>query len=433
MAKQQLIVLDKIDPNQLPELANFKERGTSLLKECPFVKVEDNSTYEVAKKHRTALKTYRTDVQKSEKAIKDKINSFKTKVQNVSAELIQITQPAEIKQQSEIDVWEEKKEQERLEKLRLEQERIDGIKNSILDFYDRSATIFRTMKFQDIEKVKSDFEKEIESTDKTLFEEFEVLFDSKISELYILLDQMISVLKREEENRLAELEIENKKKEMERIDSIKKSIDDWHQSWQLKIADLTFSYCENVFKNLINEKPLDCQEFASVYSEKRSLLISKFEEKIALLKKAEEDRIALEEQKRIQELEAKKLEEQKLNLRFEQRKFELSKIGVLEFDQEMIKAISDEAFEVYLENCKPKPIEEIEVVEPIEFEQLNIIDEQPVFELQDEIQEVEFEETWNNIFESYKDLNFADEYDSTELFVNWLEQNYNVPTRKNGQ
>ncbi len=86
-----IVELDKIDPLTLPELASFKEKSLTVVKENPYVEIIDNPTYELAKKARTNLRSNRTALQNQEKAIKDKLNGFKKKVENVTAELIAIT------------------------------------------------------------------------------------------------------------------------------------------------------------------------------------------------------------------------------------------------------------------------------------------------------------------------------------------------------
>ena len=39
--------------------------------------------------------------------------------------------------------------------------------------------------------------------------------------------------------------------------------------------------------------------------------------------------------------------------------------------------------------------------------------------------------TWDSIYEEFEIKEFQDRYDDTNLFVNWLSKNYNVPTPKN--
>lgn len=216
-----VIDLDKIDVNKLPELANFKERGQKLVKECKFVEIKDNSTYETAKKNRTALRTFRTDVEKSDKAIKSKLNNFKNRVGEVSASLIAITEPAEKTQQEEVERYEQIKENERLEKLRLEQERVDNIKKKIGEFRQYWEDKFSMLTFETIESLKTNFKAVLNQHNRSIYQEFEVLFDDSASYLQNLLEAKIKTLTDQEEIRLKQIrlaeELEKQRIEAERI------------------------------------------------------------------------------------------------------------------------------------------------------------------------------------------------------------------------
>ena len=233
-----VIDLDQIDVNKLPELANFKERGQQLVKECVFVEIKDNASYELAKKNRTALRTFRTDVEKSDKAIKSKLNNFKNRVGEVSASLIAITEPSEVRQQSEIYNYEEKKEQERLEKLRLEQERIDGIKKRIGEFHYEWSQRISQLEFSDIEEFEEKFTKTIAEYDTSSLAEFEVLFTDNWSSLTYALSEKKSTLVAQEQIRLEQVRLaeerekqrieneriaEEQRKERERIEAEQKA------------------------------------------------------------------------------------------------------------------------------------------------------------------------------------------------------------------
>lgn len=233
-----VIDLDQIDVNKLPELANFKERGQQLVKECVFVEIKDNASYELAKKNRTALRTFRTDVEKSDKAIKSKLNNFKTRVGEVSASLIAITEPSEKTQQAEVDRYEAIKEQERLEKLRLEQERIDGIKKRIGEFRQNWEDLISVLKFDGIEVCKQNFENSVSDYDRESLQEYEVLFDDSVAYLHNLLEARIKTLTEQEEIRLEQVRLaeerekqrieneriaEEQRKERERIEAEQKA------------------------------------------------------------------------------------------------------------------------------------------------------------------------------------------------------------------
>lgn len=378
MQKQQLIILDKIDPNQLPELANFKEKGIALLKGCFFIKIEDNSTYEIAKKHRTALKSYRTDVQKSEKAIKDKINSFKNKVQIVSAELIEITQIAENKQQSEIDAWEEKKEQERKEKAIAEQQRIDGIKTKISDYVASWKEAFSFMVFGSIKEVSDNFHESNANFDKTSLQEFDVLFDREVSTLAELLDSKISTLKEQEQIRVDNLLIQEKNAESSHIQ-------EWQSTWNANIDCLSFDNITAVQALFNVGKLANLKHYVSAYEEIYLSTEKRLNSQIEFVSKAEEQRIAQEKLNQ----EKKKFEEKQDEAKFKERKNILFDEGYWEIffkaeaneNDEIAKsklvAYSEDDFDKFVDAVKKArtPVEAIEVVGEEEVVELPALEE----------------------------------------------------------
>lgn len=213
-----VIDLDKIDVNKLPELANFKERGEKLVKECSFVEIKDNASYELAKKNRTALRTFRTDVEKSDKAIKSKLNNFKNRVGEVSASLIAITEPSEKTQQEEVERYEQIKENERLEKLRLEQERVDNIKKSISVFADFWNTRISVLVFSEIDDFETEMGEAFVNFDKSSLAEFEVLFDDQKKSIYAFFEAKVAQLEDQEEIRLEQIRLAEER-EKQRIEA----------------------------------------------------------------------------------------------------------------------------------------------------------------------------------------------------------------------
>ena len=127
----QVFNLDNLNPALLPELATFKEKQLQVVEDNPFVKIIDSASRELAKKHRTARKTARTDLEKQDKLISSKFNEAKTKAKTYISELIAYTQPGEIEQQKEIDRDEAEAEEKRQEKIRLEQLSIDKRKKTL--------------------------------------------------------------------------------------------------------------------------------------------------------------------------------------------------------------------------------------------------------------------------------------------------------------
>ncbi len=127
----QTFELEKIDPNNFPELQGFKQKQEQIVKDNPFVEVKDHESYGVAKKHRTALKTARTDLMKQDKLIASKLRELRTKTGQVIQDLIDVTIDAEAKQQDEIIDYEAERERIKEEKAEKERQRVQAIKERL--------------------------------------------------------------------------------------------------------------------------------------------------------------------------------------------------------------------------------------------------------------------------------------------------------------
>lgn len=171
---ENLITLDSLNAKNLPELQGLKDKQLELVKECPFVEIIDNSTYELAKKHRTALVKGRTSLESQDKLIASKLTSFRKEVKSVTDELISITLPHEEKQQEEVKRFEQIKENERLERERLENERIEKIKSTISDFESCCYALISQMTFQNAKETKETLDKHF-SIDYDA-QEFDILY-----------------------------------------------------------------------------------------------------------------------------------------------------------------------------------------------------------------------------------------------------------------
>jgi hypothetical protein len=215
MSTQTLIQIDQIDVNDLPELHGMKEKQLQIVKENPFVEITDNKTYEEAKKTRTTLVTARTEIQNQDKLIASKIKKFREAVAVVSEGLISITKPHEEKQQSEVKRWEEIKEQEKQEKLRIEEERKNKIRDSINSLYDEALQKINKLSFETIDSLKVDFEQNLFQTDVAQFEEFELDFNEKIILVKNTLSSKITALEEAEAHRLEKIKMEEERKKLE--------------------------------------------------------------------------------------------------------------------------------------------------------------------------------------------------------------------------
>ena len=247
--------LDKLNPALLPELATFKEKQLKIVEDNPFVEITDTASRELAKKHRTNRVSARTSLQAQDKLISSKFNEAKNKAKTYIAELIAYTQPGEIEQQKEIDRDEAVLEAKRQEKARLEQARIDNIKNLISDYAKQWEVAFNLMIFDTIDEVSATFLASYTEYDTAPLEEFEVLFVKKVEELTQTLSSQTAILRANEETRIEKenvrlqaeklakdkAEFEAKQKEQDDADAkAKKERDDFEKEkaeFEKKIAD----------------------------------------------------------------------------------------------------------------------------------------------------------------------------------------------------
>ncbi|WP_028376029.1 hypothetical protein [Leeuwenhoekiella sp. MAR_2009_132] len=216
LEKDQTIDLAKLEANLLPELQGWKEKQLAIVKENPYVAIQDNSTYEEAKKARTTLVTARTDVQKQEKTIASKLKNFRTKVAEASQELIDITLPHETKQQEEVRRYEEIKEREKAEKERQEQERKDKILGGINETYSKWKETISDLKFAGLQKVKQELADAIVAKDGEELEEFEMDWAEKRNLLKSQIGEREKYLTEQEEARVEREKLEKEKAAFEK-------------------------------------------------------------------------------------------------------------------------------------------------------------------------------------------------------------------------
>jgi len=411
-----VIDLDKIDVNKLPELANFKERGEKLVKECSFVEIKDNSSYELAKKNRTALRTFRTDVEKSDKAIKSKLNNFKNRVGEVSASLIAITEPYEKTQQEEVERYEQIKENERLEKLRLEQERVDNIKKKIGEFRQYWEDKFSMLTFETIESLKTNFKAVLNQHNRSIYQEFEVLFDDSASYLQNLLEARIKTLTEQEEIRLEQIRLaeerekqrieadriaEEQRKEREAIEAKQKAEEE-----KIRLAKEAFE----------KEK----REFEEKQAE------AKFQERKKFLVDVDYWRIYLTAECNNSESTAKVKLLNHTDQSFEEFKNSVLKAKEPEMVTQEVEFEETESDESANENVFDLTGVEVEIYHEADVDPKGLSTR-----LKANTPMPEKELTWDDIFYSFFKEPFPiNETAEVNVFLDFLKENYNCPTRK---
>jgi len=434
--KQELAVIDftQFSVAQLPELKGKKEEIASIIEANPIVEIVDNATYESAKKSRTAVKTLRTSLQREQGDVKKKIKEHVLDVVDREYDTLVLgVKTAEQSRQEPIDVWEEKKEQERQEKARLEQERIDGIKAKIKFFSDSWTENINNLKFSEIAEVSKLFGSVVDLFDKKSLEEFDVLFDREASNLAQLMQNKISTLQEQEQIRIDNLLIQEKNAEQSLIQ-------EWQRVWNANIDSLSFSDIADVKSILVKSKLADLKHYVSGYEEIFASTEKRLHSQIEFVSKAEEQRIAQEKL----DQEKEEFEKKQAEAKFKERCKQLTDLGIdmaiFELDHKgnprwmnlkvSAQTLSDDDWQIEF-NWAKKQIEDRDRV--VELPALNGIEE---FANKIEVQEVEFEETlyqgtYKNLSETVAsfELVFAinDLPKFEHLTIKELLKSYNIP------
>lgn len=370
----QVFNLEKFSIAQLPEFQAKKEEIGSVIALNPIVKIIDNSTYELAKKSRTAVKTLRTGLEKEQADVKRKIKKNILDVVDGEYELlVSDVKTEEGNRQDPITIYEAEIEAKKQEKARLEQQRIESIKKEIDDYVAEWKTAFNIMSYDSIEKVSADFLESYTTYDLTVLQEFEALFPSKIEELTQYLSDKTSSLTTAENARLEKLRLEEEaikfakeKAEFEAnqkaILAENKRIQDELEAEQKKIA----------YENLR----------ISQENERKSKEIAEAQAKLDADKKQKEQ----EEVDRLAELNA---------------------VKVTETPQPESAIIAD-GYSTS-ETPQPEKVEIPEILAPVE------TTASVCYDLPKEI-------TWDSIAEDFKNS-------GVKSYSKWLKDNYNVPTK----
>lgn len=177
----EVITLDKVDVNKLPELVNLKKATQKVIKENPYIAITDNKTYEQAKKNRTTLKSHRTSYQNKDKNFASTLAGMRKFIGNlIKSDVIDLIEPVEDKQQEEITRYENIKENEKREREEAAQRRAEEIQETINGHETILNELLDAMTYETIEETKKQVD-EIFGKHKGTFEEFDVIFDKVIS------------------------------------------------------------------------------------------------------------------------------------------------------------------------------------------------------------------------------------------------------------
>lgn len=219
--EKSVSIIEKLNANNLPELIGWKEKQETLLKENPYVEITDPKTYDLACKSRTNLLKGRTELEKQDKAIASKVAAFRKEVAGKTQELIEITLTAEQTQQTEVKRWEGIKEAERAERERLENERIDAIKNRASEMESSALSVIQKMNYDGI---ISDSAKVSEIMETNFdFEEFDILYTNAFSRVQSALEEKVKDLTQRETERLETIRLQEENAEAKRKSDLQAS------------------------------------------------------------------------------------------------------------------------------------------------------------------------------------------------------------------
>ena len=363
--KSELVEIQKLDENKLKEFDGIKEKQLDIVKANPFVEITDKETYEKAKATRTALLTASTDVEKQETTVSRFLNNFKKAVKEKYESLSQITREPYDKQQAEVKRYEDILQAEKDRKAKEEQDRIDGIKQSIADKEVELINKIVAMQYTDIEATEKTIE-EIISQSAGTFEEYDVLFDKVVENVRERLKIQI--------NSVTDAHL---KAEQERKEKHQQKIKDIIVKAKEYIFNMDFETMLNYKTNITNlvDTDYDFEEYAKEFKTEKESVWNLYDTTCEKLKKDEENRIKQEEQ----EKEIKELREEKL---YNNRSAVLTEIGMVKqengdfvvfdivYQKQFIISDTDEIFDGTVQNVstqikiKSAPVQDEEVVAP---------------------------------------------------------------------
>ncbi len=221
-----LVKIESLTPESLVAIKERREELKQLVKENSFIECTQEN-YEEATKRRTTLRKGRTTVQNEVKEICSKLAGVSRGVKDAGDGLIMIVQKAEDKQQDSVIIYEDEKERIRQEKIKLEQERLEKLKEEItLWMGGMNDRIGQAQTSKDLEKLKNeillvavseeaqrDFPNDIEWAKTQL----ELKFNNRVAQIE-LQEQRVEQEKLRKEKEALERKMEEKRLEREKIE-----------------------------------------------------------------------------------------------------------------------------------------------------------------------------------------------------------------------
>lgn len=216
MAKKQELQQQILAPYKEVKEEDLK----ALVKEYEnVIEVVDTDTYNQAKLARRLLRESRTYIGKIQKGIKSTLNDLKSQVDDRAATLISITEEKEKEWDAEVKKWEDKKEQEKQDKLRMERERVEKIQKAINNTcQDLKSTIAGCKTIEELENQQKAWE--TMEFDEETYQEQLGLLTSNISQILASEVQLKkAALEKEELLKKQQEENEQLRKQLEEMKS----------------------------------------------------------------------------------------------------------------------------------------------------------------------------------------------------------------------
>ena len=261
--------VSKLDVSNI-EFSGFEELKAiqlEVVKNNPYVEILDNKTFDEAKKSRTALKLARTSVQNQDKIIASNLQGVRKLIKSKHDELIEIVSGHEEKQQIEVTRFEQIKENERLERDRLETERVEKIKNKIDSIENESYKIINSWTFENIKNADSSVF--IPAIDDFDFEEYEILLDQVKERIQNVVSDKVASLRTQENERLEKIKLQEEKEAAEKkANDLQAKFD--AQNAQIEKERLAREEIENKAK--IEAEKKDIEEKESIFKIRRNRL-----------------------------------------------------------------------------------------------------------------------------------------------------------------
>lgn len=287
---EEIFEIENLEQKQISELKNLTEKQLQIVKENPFVEIINNETYDLAKKTRTNLVSARTEIEKQDRLIASKIKKFREATQSVTLELINITKPHEDKQQQEVKRFEKIKEDEKLEKIRIEEERKTKIKTKIETIFNKENQKIENLTFEMIDTLKVDFEQNLFKINSDEFEEFDFNFNLKLDSLKRKFEEKENLLVQLENQKI---ETEKLKKEREEFETKQKQQEDeiLKQQQEIKRQQEELNAEKQRIEKIESERlaKIENERLAKIEAEKQKIESERLEKQ----KKEQQERLEL--------------------------------------------------------------------------------------------------------------------------------------------